>query len=409
MWMQLSRIFLLAGFGIACSLPAISQNSSPKDKIDIGEVEVDILSSYYEQDGEHSAVEGGDGSQSLQDMAFSVVVNIPIDTVNIFNMSLSADTYTSASCDHIDGVGNNAVLSTPSSQDTRTYGNLSYSRITRKGLTLTIGSGFSYEFDVSSVSGLLGISKESKNHNREISLHMKGYHDKWTLIYPVEFRLNRSNFNLPDIRNTLSTDISYAQVINKRLQMLFSYETTIQKGLLSTPFHRVYFNDGTDIFTRTRNIESLPGNRFKHAFSTRISTYPVSWLIGRFYYRYYFDTYNISAHTTSAELPFKITRFFSVYPFYRYYIQTASTWFHPYGEHDVSQEFYTSDYDLSAFTSNKVGVGFRISPPMGILHTTNLIKSRTSSLKGIELRLGRYSRSDGLSSFIVSSDLNLTF
>jgi hypothetical protein len=414
--MQLKLYALLSMFCFtvaqAQQLPLSQKQSRTDDflkEYPLGEVEVDILSSYYEQDGNHSAVEGGEGTQALTDKSFTVIVNIPVDTVNILNMSISADTYTSASSDHIDGIGDNAILSTASSRDTRKYGNLSYSRINKKGTTLNIGTGFSSEFDVQSGSVQMGISKESENRNREISLHLKGYYDKWKLIYPVEYRYNAQTFDLPDIRKTLSADVSVAQVINTKLQAMLSYEFTYQNGLLSTPFHRVYFNDGTDIYTRTGSIEKLPESRTKHAFGVRMSAYPFDWLIGRFYTRYYFDSFGINSYTISSEFPVKINRFFSVYPFYRYYTQTSAKWFSPYGEHDLLQDFYTSDYDLAGFSSNKAGVGLRISPPFGLLHYDGPFRNRTSALKGIEIRCGKYFRSDGLESFIMSANLNFGF
>lgn len=406
--MQLKQCILwMTGIVFFCQLSA--QEILKNEKNRIGKVEVDILSSYYEQDGDHSAVEGGIGTQSLNDKTMGIVINIPIDTINIFNLNLNSDTYTSASCDHIDGIGDNAILSTPSSKDTRIYGALSYSRIAKNGVSISIGGGFSKEFDVSSYSGLLGMAKTSENHNRELSLHVKGYYDKWLLIYPVEKRLYADTFNLPDIRKTISFDLSYAQILTKRFQALFSYELTIQKGLLSTPFHRVYFNDGTDIYSRTGSIEILPDSRIKNAFAIRTSVYPFDFIIGRFYYRYYFDTYKIHAHTFNAEIPVKITRFISVYPFYRYYVQTQAEWFRPYGEHDLSQYYFTSDYDLSALSSNKLGVGLRISPPFGIFHFKHDSYNRTSAFQSIEIRYAKYSRSDGLNSYIISSDFKFGF
>jgi hypothetical protein len=404
--MQLRCVVILAGC-VLFPLLANAQDDLQK-KARVGEVEIDVLSSYYEQAGDHSAVEGGVGTQTLSDKVFSVSVSVPIDSVKLFSLSVSADTYSSASSDHIDGVGSRAVLSTPSAQDTRVYGNLSYSRIMKKGTTLSIGAGFSSEFDVKSASLQLGVSKESSDRNNEVSLHLKGYYDKWELIFPTEYRF-RNNFNLPDIRKTFSADLSYARIIGKRLQALFSYELTYQNGLLSTPFHRIYFNDGIDFATRTGSIEKLPETRYKHAFGGRVSSYPFNWLIGRFFYRYYFDSYGINSHTFNVELPIKITRFISVYPFYRYYTQTAASWFKPFGEHNLQEEYYTSDYDLSGFNSNKLGLGARISPPMGLFRSQKSGKNKASALKGIEMRLGRYNRSDGLRSFIFSFGMNFGF
>jgi hypothetical protein len=65
-------------------------------------------------------------------------------------------------------------------------------------------------------------------------------------------------------------------------------------------------------------------------------------------------------------LPVKVTQFFALYPFYRYHIQTAATYFAPFAQHSISDVYYTSDYDLSAFAANKLGLGLRYSPVYGI-------------------------------------------
>jgi hypothetical protein len=67
--------------------------------------------------------------------------------------------------------------------------------------------------------------------------------------------------------------------------------------------------------------------------------------------------------------------------------------------HDINQEFYTSDYDLSKLTSSFFGTGIRFAPENGILkmkHWTTL-----------EIRYGHYMRNTGLHSDIIS--LNATF
>jgi hypothetical protein len=83
-----------------------------------------------------------------------------------------------------------------------------------------------------------------------------------------------------------------------------------------------------------------------------------------------------------------------VSPFYRYYNQKSVKYFASYGQHDVTEEFYTSDYDLSTLTSNMVGMGIRYAPPGGVMNI--------SKLNAFELRYGHYDRSTGLTSNIIS-------
>nr|HPI80470.1 hypothetical protein [Cyclobacteriaceae bacterium] len=51
------------------------------------------------------------------------------------------------------------------------------------------------------------------------------------------------------------------------------------------------------------------------------------------------------------------------------------------------QEFYTSDYDLSKFSSGATGLGFRYAP---------YAHKRRSTFKALELRYSHYERSDGM-------------
>ena len=102
----------------------------------------------------------------------------------------------------------------------------------------------------------------------------------------------------------------------------------------------------------------------------------------------------MSAHTAELEVPIKITAFFSVSPFYRYYNQQGVKYFAGYQQHGLSEEFYTSDYDLSTLTSQMTGMGIRYAPPGGLLGI--------SKFNAAELRYGHYARSTGLNADIVT-------
>jgi hypothetical protein len=107
----------------------------------------------------------------------------------------------------------------------------------------------------------------------------------------------------------------------------------------------------------------------------------------------------LSAHTVDVEAPVKITPFFSITPFYRFYKQTAVDYFSAYKAHTATDLFYTSNYDLSAFSSNFYGAGFRIAPPKGVFGMQHLSM--------LELRYGHYAKNYGMNANIVS--LNLKF
>jgi len=226
--------------------------------------------------------------------------------------------------------------------------------------------------------------KASKNNNREFTGKLQAYLDQWSVILPIELRhtINREEDYPSQPRNSYSASFSLAQVINRNMQLLLVIEPTYQTGLLATKYQRVYFVNGSE------DAENLPDNRFKIPVGIRANYFFGDRVILRSFYRYYQDDWGLKAHTIDLELPVKLTPFFSLSPFYRFYSQTATDYFAPYGQHSPIETFFTSDYDLSKFTSNYYGAGIRLSPPKGVFGI--------QKLSSLELRYGHYSRSNGL-------------
>jgi hypothetical protein len=169
-------------------------------------------------------------------------------------------------------------------------------------------------------------------------------------------------------------------------------------------------NDFSTRVASAPRIELLPRSRFKYPVSLRLNYFATDVVQVRAFYRFYNDNFGIQAHTAELELPVKVTPFFVLYPFYRYHRQTAADYFAPFLQHSISDEYYTSDYDLSAFTANKVGLGLRYSPVYGITrfrvpgqNTQGL--PRVMRLKSLDLRYAHYQRSTDLVADIVSFDL----
>ncbi len=395
----------------------------------VDETTIDIIGGYYQQTGTHGAVEGGRGTEHLTDVPPAIIVNVPLDTVSRLSANVGADFYASASTDRID-----FALSTPSSHDVRVHGDFGYTREHKyKGTIWGVGAGVSKEYDYLSFNAAGSFAKTSRDGNRQLSLAGQVFFDQVTLITPLELRAGyvagttatRGERNYgTDTRQTYNFTATYSQVLTKRLQAALSTELVSQNGLLSTPFHRVYFrdnpapnpaptlNDGNfsahvDSAPKT---ELLPRSRFKYPVSLRLNYYATDVVQIRAFYRFYNDNFGIRAHTAELELPVKITPFFVFYPFYRYHTQTAARYFAGFMQHAISDEYYTSDYDLSAFTANKEGLGLRYSPVYGIgrFHVPGQNaqgQPRIMRLKSLDLRYAHYQRSTDLVANIVSFDL----
>jgi hypothetical protein len=358
--------------------------------------EANLVASYYHQDGDHSAVTGGIGTERLTDFSNTIDVKLTKwgkkNNTHNFDIELGIDHYTSASSDKI----NPRTISSASSADTRIYPSFNWTvENANKGQSFGAGISSSTEFDYQSFGFNLNFAQKTKNRNGEFSAKVQAYLDNLKYILPIELRPNgREDDDYPSrSRNSFSGSLSYSQVINQRFQVLFLADAIYQQGFLSLPFHRVYFNDNS------LHIENLPATRFKIPLGFRANYFIGDKIVLRSFYRYYQDNWGLIAHTVDLETSIKLNPFLSITPFYRYYTQTAVDYFKPYGIHTAADQYYTSNYDLSQFNSNFYGLGFRIAPPKGVLNWQHL--------NMLELRYGHYTKTTGMNANIVS--LNLKF
>ena len=361
---------------------------SRKLKID----EVNLVSAYYHQDGNNSAVTGGIGTEKLSDFANTIDLQLskysPTGKKNTFFLELGIDHYTSASSDKIDP----NTISSASIADTRIYPSLNWTRSNETtGNSFGFSGSFSHEYDYQSVGAGFNLTRLSKDKNTQFDFKMQAFMDTWKVILPVELR-GLSGGEVRDgkssPRNSFNTSFSVSQVINEKLQALLIIEPAYQQGLLATKYQRDYFTDGS------LKAETLPGTRSKFPIAARLNYFAGEKFIIRSFYRYYMDSWGIKAHTAELEIPVKLSSFISVSPFYRYSKQEGTKYFAAYGQHQPSAEFFTSDYDLATLNSNFYGAGIRMAPPKGILGLQHL--------NMIEIRYGHYTRSSGLASDVIT-------
>ncbi|MBL3658156.1 DUF3570 domain-containing protein [Fulvivirga sediminis] len=382
-------LFLLLSLSLATCI-AYGQENDKK------EIDVNFLFNYYTQDGDHAAVTGGKGTQDLQDRATEININIPLDSVSAIFFYSHLNVYTSASTDNID-----SRVSSASREDVRASMEIGYNKEYNVNHQYSVSAGGSTETDYLSTFIKGGWSVSSMDHNREVGINASAYFDTWLPIFPEEIRGTNNAVITTNKRNSYSLSTAYSQVINKKLQASLLFDLVYQKGLLSTPFHRVYFAE-EDL----PKIEKLPDSRWKYPLGLRLNYYINDYLIGRFFYRYYSDDFGIEAHTADIEIPISITQFFTISPFYRFHSQTKANFFAAYQQHSSEQAYYTSDYDLSGFSSHKVGLGIYYSPLYGI-GRMKLSKNKLSILKGMEIRAANYKRSDGMEAFLISLNCDI--
>lgn len=423
----MKKIYLsVIGFSMLCRLnthaqtkqdsvahkPAYTINSTPKPdsthfnprklKLD----EVDFVTSYYSQNGDHSAVTGGIGTEKVTDIANGLDLNFVWtnhnNNKNTLAVGLGFDYHTAASQAYVSKTG----ASSPSG--TRLYPSVDWTVENAKtGNTFGVGAYLSDEYNYKSLGGDIHYSVKTDNKNGEFTAKLQGYFDRVTLIYPSEFvpaadTVLTNNFERKgrnghrdnsgtSPRETYTASFGYSQIINSRFQIAFLVDLVAQNGFLSLPFHRVYFSSGKD------TIERLPSSRFKLPLGFRANYFVGDNIILRSYYRYYADSWGVRSNTANLEIAYKVSPFFSISPFYRYYTQTAARYFSPYEEASPTQQYFTSNYEYAKFHGQFFGVGFRIAPPTGVFGWQGLHE--------LEIRYGHYAQNTDLVSNVISLSL----
>ncbi|WP_264564055.1 DUF3570 domain-containing protein [Flavobacterium sp. N3904] len=265
--------------------------------------EVDFMASYYNQDGTHSAVSGGIGSEQLTDFASNIVVSMPLNDDDVLTVDLGLSAYTSASSSNINPFNSTSTGAsgggggdddrkvaamgngnpTPWQASSGASGNdellaviANYTHNSDdRNFIWNADVSFSNEFDYTSFGFGGGVSKLFNNKDTEVSVKANAYIDQWRPIYPTEleqYALYGSNFQnqgylngvtildqngqpskgyLPSKfetitsvnRNSYSVSFAFSQVVSKKFQFSVFFDLLQQQGLLSTPYHRTYFAD----------------------------------------------------------------------------------------------------------------------------------------------------------------------
>ncbi len=451
--------------------------------------EVDLLMSFYKQQGTHSAVGGGVGTEELTDATPTIVITLPLNEDDILTIDVGLSAYTSASSSNINPFNNTGASrggdddeEEEEEEDDFPNGNLNGTG--PKGSPWVASSGASRHDELLSASVAYSHSSDSRNFiwgtnlsvsheydygsvglggnltwlfnekNSELGIKGQLYLDRWRPIYPTElhefslygdnFR-NQGYFNGVDVlnengvpsllyhpetfstfdspnRNSFSGSFFYSHILNKKLQAALFFDVVLQEGLLSSPYNRIYFADRANyyignasdieryasssnrgVYMLADDIERLPSSRMKFPLGLRLNYYLNEFFVLRSYYRYYTDDWGLTAHTASLELPIKLSPAFTLTPLYRFYTQTQADYFAPFDTHLSTDQYYTSDYDLSEFYSNQYGLGLTYTD---IFTKTKLYRF---GMKTINLRYNHYQREDGLKANIISTGIKFVF
>ncbi|MGC6479617.1 MAG: DUF3570 domain-containing protein [Flavobacteriaceae bacterium] len=269
--------------------------------------QVDMLLSYYGQEGQHAAVTGGIGSEELTDVNPAIVVRMPLSADDVLTVDLSFSHYTSASSSNGNPFNtgastddrnyeddNQASATEPrgtpwaastgaSKKDVLTAMSVGYSHSSEdRNRIWNVGLSGSFEYDYESIGFSGGHSWLFFDQNTEIGLSGQLFFDRWKPVIPTEIHeyqkfgtsflthpnsyfnnvliLDDQGYRRTDYlpsnfidyttihRNSFGFSAFFSQILNRKWQMAFFADYLVQEGVLANPLQRVYFADRQDYF-----------------------------------------------------------------------------------------------------------------------------------------------------------------
>jgi len=358
------------------ALPAFAQEKKG--------LEIDFLASYYDQDGEHSPVTGGIGTEELTSASPVVVIKYLTKSQWQLGATLGLDNITSASTDNMDIV-DGVNISSASRMDARVFTTFSADKKFDEN-NWGASVGFSGEYDYRSINAGLRWNRDFNGNNTNLGVGLNHYADEIKL-YNIDGILDGT-----DNRATTDLSLTWSQVLSSKTLASVELSVSDQSGWLSSPFQEVILDDGTHVAERLPDARQRDALRvsLNHAFSDRF--------VLRSYFRIYDDDWDVQAQTLELEPHFRWRSGGStwLYPILRYHTQDGSGYFGLPGQFSAADAYYTADRDLSEFDSLKYGLGASFS-----------LNGR--SLRRMDYRLTYYDRDDGLSAINLSFGFGWSF
>lgn len=396
--MQLRRSLLaLAAAGFLLGGAELRAQAEPD-----GSFDADILLSYYDQDGEHSPVTGGIGTEKIEVVSPVVLLAWRIDESLSLTADIGLDQISSASIGNIQAELSSASI--PAS-DTRTFGNL---KVKKKWGAHTLGLtvGAAKEYDYQSLSYGIDWGMEFNQANTAVSVGLRRFDDAIDLI-GIDGEGTQGG-GLPPTsgsgdRTTTDLNLSLSQVLGKRTVGSIEVLLSQQEGVLSTPYHEVILASDDPAVEGEHVAERLPDTRDRKALGLRLNHSWSDGLVQRTAYRYYTDDWGIASHTLEFELHFRLPaeREMWLFPILRYATQTGADYHGGPGVFTGSEDYFTADGDLGENAMSKLGLGWSVYTRPG--------EDFLWILDRFEMRATVYDRDDGLTGVNASFAFGWTF
>jgi len=224
----------------------------------------------------------------------------------------------------------------------------------------------------------LGYTRSLAEDNASLGISGQATFDRFDFLQPNGDRYGRRN------RTSLNGNLSFSQLLSATSVFDASYGLTFQQGTLQTTYDSVPLVGG-----RARAVELFPRSRTRHALQARLAQHlPGSRTTLRAAYRYYWDSFELTAQSVELEVYQYLARRFVLRASYRYYTQTGVDFFASAFPSDIGPAVpRTSDSDLAPFHAHE--------PALKLLWLA-------PGLSTLDVSYVHYARSNGLFANIVS-------
>jgi hypothetical protein len=161
--------------------------------------------------------------------------------------------------------------------------------------------------------------------------------------------------------------LGYTQVLTKRMLMQLAYELRSTQGYQASPYRYVAIGGGGTCSTASAVClpEVLPERRIRHAGVVRLRGALTDRLSLGGAYRFYLDEWRVRSHTGLVDLAMHARRSIDFGVEYRFYWQTAATFYESAYETAEQNGYYTRDRELSPLHNSRVNARLQWRKPVG--------------------------------------------
>lgn len=219
--------------------------------------------------------------------------------------------------------------------------------------TYSAGAQSSIENDYDSSTVNLAISQSMFGDLTTVTI---GASRGWDIVTRV---INAAHEKDPNFRKRVDRktwSLGVSQILTRNLIAGLDYEAITEQGYLQNPYRAIRYLAAPGSTIYLTGPETYPGTRTSNAVALRTKYY-LPWrasVTGK--YRYFFDTWDIHAHTIEVDYtqPFLNDRLIADLT-YRFYRQNSASFYSDLFQYANQQNYMARDKELAAQDNNSVG------------------------------------------------------